>query len=192
VAKFSEIQESMGMVRAQQNALSAKILEELRQLRVGAKLPVIETLDPAPLQFGSLPSSSSLITSTGAGDTSSSSATGASEGIIRVSPHSHFNLSHNDINLGVNTTHTTTMVSNHIMNNSEHVITGNIDVGGIVWRNGACIQIFQHTRLGESHASNPYGAMPPPFPTHDQTWSLYPPQGPYPSPMISTGGYSGP
>lgn len=144
------------------------------------------------MQFGSLPSSSGLLTSTGAGDTSSSSAIEVSEGIIRVSPHPHFNLSHNDVILGVNTAHTTAMVSNHVMNNLEHVITGNIDVGGIVWRNGARTQIFQHTRLGESHASNPYGAMPPPFPTHDQTWSLCPPQGPYPSPMIATGGYSGP
>lgn len=187
-ANFSEIRESMESMKAQQNAFRAELLEELRQLRVGSKTPVTEATDPLPLQFGSLPSSSGLIASSGVGDTSSSSAIATSEGTIRNSPHPNFNLSHNDVILGLNTAHSTAMVSNRVVNNAEHVITGNIDVGGFVWRNGARTQIFQHTRLGESHASNPYGAMPTPLPAYDQNWGFYPPAGHYVPTMPYTGG----
>lgn len=190
IAKFSEIQESMESVRAQQNSFRAEILEELRQLRVGSKQPIVEVTDPNLLQFGTLPSSSGLMTSTGSGDTSSSSTSVASEGTIRISPHPHFNLSHNEVVLGLNTETTTAMVANHVVNNSEHVISSNIDVGGIVWRNGASTQIFQHTRLGESHVSNPYGAMPTHLPAYDPNWGFYPPPGPYSPPMTYTRGYS--
>lgn len=169
IAKFSEIQESMESVRAQQNSFRAEILEELRQLRVGSKQPIVEVTDPNLLQFGTLPSSSGLMTSTGSGDTPSSSTSVASEGTIHISPHPHFNMSHNEVVLGLNTETTTAMVANHVVNNSEHVISSNIDVGGIVWRNGASTQIFQHTRLGESHVSNPYGAMPTHYPHMTQT-----------------------
>lgn len=98
------------------------------------------------LQFGNLPSSSGLIASSGVGDTSSSSAIVAFDGMVRTSPHLNLYLSHNDVILGVNTDHATTMVCNHVVNNAEYVITGNIDVGGFVQRHRARSHIFQHTR----------------------------------------------
>lgn len=103
------------------------------------------------------------IASSGASDTSSSSAIPTFEGTIRVSPHSKLNLSHNDVILGVNTKHTTAMVSNHVVNIYEHVITKNIDGGGIVWHKGVCTHIFQHTNLGESYGSNSHA-----LPAYDQ------------------------
>lgn len=182
-AKFTELQETMASVKAQQSSFQAAILEELRQLRVGSKSPVTETTDLNSLQFGSLPSSSVLIASSGTSDTSSSAAISASEGIIRVAPHPQFNLSHNDVILGVNTEHTSAMISNHVVNNSEHILTGNMDMAGIMWRNGTRTQIFQHTRLGESHAS---------LPTYDQNWGFYPSHGSLGPSFSYTGGYSVP
>lgn len=50
---------------------------------------------------------------------------------IRHSPHPQFNLAHHDVILGLNSAHTTTMITspingNVVVGNSEHVVAGNV------------------------------------------------------------------
>ena len=112
------------------------------------------------------------------------------EGTIRISPHPHFNLSHGDVILGLNTEHTTGMVASHVMNNLEHMVASNTDMGGIVWKNGSQTQYFQHTRLGEGHASNFSEAMMTTFLAQNPNWGFYPPNSLYSSQMPYTSSYS--
>lgn len=145
-AKFSEIHEFMESMRALQNSFRSEILEELRQLRVGAKTPV-SAAEPIPMQFGTLPSSSRLGGHSVGVDTSSSSTQVVPDANIRHSSHPQFNLSHHDVILGLNSAHTTIMIAspingNVVVGNSEHVVAGNVGNTGLMWKNGTQTHYF--------------------------------------------------
>lgn len=100
-AKFNEFQSSLEAFCSQQAQFQTDILEEFRQLRLGPNSPVSQ-VDLVPLQFGTLPATSSPVrvpTST----YTSSSMVALSEGNIQKSPSNcPLNLSHNEVILGLN------------------------------------------------------------------------------------------